>query len=173
MIATTPGHAVTRYEGDACFFEEHSQQLRAVVSRRVRTSAANIEDACALAWLQWVRHQPRGDYVFPWLCSTAIREAIKLHRRTSQTVGLDQLTDGAADRAYGPEDRLELIAAGQAFRQARLRPHERRLIALRVLGYSRPEMTGLSGHSERTIDRHLSRAQRRLRAARAQHEGAG
>jgi len=50
-----------------------------------------------------------------------------------------------------------------------LRPRERRLIALRGLGYSRRQMSELTGDSYRTVDRQLGRAQRKLALARHAH----
>jgi DNA-binding CsgD family transcriptional regulator len=61
---------------------------------------------------------------------------------------------------------LELIAAGEDVRRARLRPREARLVGLRVAGYSRAEMAELTGGTQRTVERHLGRAQRKLRDAR-------
>jgi DNA-directed RNA polymerase specialized sigma24 family protein len=148
-------------------FASYARRLEAVVSRRVRTSRANLEDACGFAWLQLVRHQPEPGVAFAWLCTTAVREAIKLDRRAGQVVALDDV----AEVATGPfPGRLELLAAGEQVRAARLRPREARVIGLRVAGYGRPDIAGLTGDSQRTVDRQLARAQRKLcdvrRAAR-------
>ena len=154
------------YSGEARLFEQHGGQLRAVVAQHVRTSAANVEDACGFAWLQLVRHRPLKRTAFAWLCTTAIREATKLHRKTSRLVDLDEVVDAAIDARHGPDDRLELIAAGEQIRGARLRPREERLLGLRVAGYSRKQMAALTGDSHRTIDRQLVRAQRKLHDTR-------
>lgn len=155
-----------RHDDDAQLFERHAPRLKHAVSRRVCTSAANVEDACGFAWLQLVRCQPRRSTAFAWLCTTAIREAVKLHRRTSQTVALDRMTD-AADARHSLDWRLELIGAGQEIREASLRPREARLVGLRVAGYSREQMAELTGETCRVVDRQLGRAQRRLRAVRS------
>ena len=144
-------------------FASHARQLQAVVSRRVRTSRANVEDACGFAWLQLVRNQPEPAIAFPWLCTTAVREAIKLDRRARQVVALDDVVEVATDPFPG---RVELIAAGEQMRAAGLRPREGRLLGLRVAGYGRREIAELTGDSCRTVDRQLVRAQRRLRDVR-------
>ena len=64
-------------------FDQHARRLNAVVSRSVRTSQANVEDACGFAWLQLIRHQPPRAAALAWLRTTAVREAMKLRRRTA------------------------------------------------------------------------------------------
>jgi RNA polymerase sigma factor (sigma-70 family) len=147
-------------------FERHAPQLRAVVSRSVRTSPVNVEDACGFAWLQLMRRRPPAAVAFAWLCRTAIREAVKLHRRAAETVSLDEAGEVAGDSPHSADRHLELIIAGEEVRAARLRPREARLLGLRVAGYSREEIVELTGDSYRTVDRQLSRAQRKLLTAR-------
>jgi DNA-binding CsgD family transcriptional regulator len=113
-----------------------------------------------------VRHRPDRQTAFAWLCTTAIREAVKLDRRTSQFAGLDEAAHLAAEACHAVDARLGLIAAGQVIRRARLRPREAALVGLGVAGYSRGEMATFTGDSYRTVDRQLARAQRRLRVAR-------
>jgi DNA-directed RNA polymerase specialized sigma24 family protein len=93
---------------EAQLFEQHAGRLEAVVSRRVRTSPANVEDACGFAWLQLVR---RRHVAFAWLCTTAIREAMALDRRGAHTVCLEQIAEASADTRYGLDGQLELICA--------------------------------------------------------------
>jgi DNA-directed RNA polymerase specialized sigma24 family protein len=140
--------------------------LQAVVSRRVHTSPVNVEDACGFAWLQLVRRGSRPASTFAWLCTTAIREAIRLCRRAALTDTLDEADETAADPRDGLHARLELIATGEQIRGARLRPREARLVGLRAAGYRREEMAEVTGESCRTVDRQLGRAQRKLRHAR-------
>ena len=147
-------------------YENHARSLQAVVSRRVHTSPANVEDACGFAWLQLVRHGNRPASTFAWLCAIAIREAVKIHRRAARTVGLDEVADAATDPRYEVDWRLELISAGEEIRQARLGPREARLVGLRAAGFSREQMAELTGDTYRTVDRQLAGAQRKLRVAR-------
>jgi DNA-directed RNA polymerase specialized sigma24 family protein len=67
-------------------FREHHPRLRSHVGRLVRTSRANIEDACSFACLQLLRHQPDREHVYGWLLRTATREAIKLDQQARRAV---------------------------------------------------------------------------------------
>jgi RNA polymerase sigma factor (sigma-70 family) len=146
-------------------FARQARRLHAVVSRNVRTSAANVDDACGFAWLQLVRHRPPAAVAFAWLCTTAVREAIKLDQRTTRLIGLDQLARVATDSSPRAESSLERIAVGEQTTAVRLRPREARVVGLRVASYSRDEIAELTGESHRTIDRQLGRARRKLRDA--------
>src|SRR5437764_15090276 len=119
---------------DAQLFEPHALQLRAVVSGRVRTSPVNVEDACGFAWLQLGRRRPPAAVAFAWLCTTAIREAVKLHRRAADAVSLDEVAEVVEDPRHAPDRQLELIIAGEDVKAARLRSREARLLGLRVAG---------------------------------------
>ena len=74
---------------DEQLFAQDARRLEAVVARRVRTSPANVDDACGFAWLQFVRHRPTRAVAFAWLCTTAVREAIKLDRQMARAVRFD------------------------------------------------------------------------------------
>ena len=102
---------------------------------------------------------------FAWLCTTAVREAIKLDQRTTRLIGLDQLARIATDSSPRAKSSLERIAVGEQITAVRLRPREARVLGLRVAGYSRHEIAALTGDSHRTIDRQLRRARRKLRDA--------
>ena len=156
--------AATR-AGHAELFAQHARRLHGVVSATVRTSAANVDDACGFAWLQLVSHRPPASIAFTWLRTTAVREAIELDRRTAGAIGLEEAAEVAVDPAMRPEGLLEVIAVGQQVRTARLRPREARVLGLRGAGYSRDEIAELTGVSHRTIDRQLGRARRKLRDA--------
>ena len=156
---------------DGELFEEHADRLLAAVRAAVRTSPVNVEDACAFAWLQLVRYRPERACVFGWLRKTAIREAVRLEWRSVRTVELDTVADVVAGPALGLDGRLGLIVAGEQIRAARLRPREARVLAFRVAGYSRREIAQLTGDSDRSVDRQLVRAERKLNDVRdAQRE---
>jgi RNA polymerase sigma factor (sigma-70 family) len=147
-------------------FQAYAAPLFAAVAATVRTSPVNAEDACAFAWLQLLRRRPSAAVAFAWLCTTAIREAVKLQRRTAQTVDLDQVEEVSPDPHSRPKGQLELIVAGEEIKAARLRPREAKLVGLRVAGYSREQMAELTGDTHRSVDRQLGRARRKLRHAR-------
>jgi DNA-binding CsgD family transcriptional regulator len=141
-----------------------------VVSATARTSAVNVDDACGFAWLQLVSHRPPAAVALAWLCTTAVREAIKLDQRIARVISLDELAEVAADATGGPKRSLELIAAGELVRAALLGPREARVLGLRVASYTREEIAELTDDSYRTIDRQLGRARRKLTAARRDRE---
>ena len=170
MATTRPLAPQPRGDYDE-LFEELADRLLAAVRAAVRTSLVNVEDACAFAWLQLVRYRPERACAFGWLRKTAIREAVRLERRGARTVDLDTVADLVAEPALGPDRRLGLMVAGKQIRAARLRPREARVLAFRVAGYSRREIAQLTGDSDRSVDRQLVRAQRKLNDVRdAQRE---
>lgn len=70
-------------QGDeARLFAQFNDELMQLVGRSVRTSPEVIEDACSIAWAQFLAHQP--DRARPWkgwLFRTAQREAWRLGRQ--------------------------------------------------------------------------------------------
>ena len=71
---------------EAGLYAQLALKLARIVANRVTTSSANIDDACAFAWLQMLRHQPARETLRAWLVTTGIREAIKLERRARRQV---------------------------------------------------------------------------------------
>jgi DNA-directed RNA polymerase specialized sigma24 family protein len=70
---------------EPALFTEIHPRLRDHVRLRVRTSRANVEDACSFAFLQLLRYQPDREHLYGWLLRTATREAIKLDQRARRT----------------------------------------------------------------------------------------
>jgi DNA-directed RNA polymerase specialized sigma24 family protein len=97
--------AATRPD-DEQLFVRHARRLHAVVRATVRTSPANVEDACGFAWLQLVRHRPPAAAAFAWLRTTAVREAIKLQHRTARLIDLEGLAEVAPERRRSRSARL-------------------------------------------------------------------
>jgi DNA-directed RNA polymerase specialized sigma24 family protein len=52
---------------EAALFDRYHVRLVRVVGRAVTASRQTIEDACAFAWVQLLRSQPRRQHVFAWL----------------------------------------------------------------------------------------------------------
>jgi DNA-directed RNA polymerase specialized sigma24 family protein len=157
---------------EAQLFELHARILRSRVGRQVRTSHANIEDACAFAWMQMLNYQPPRDRLIGWLRRTAVREAIKLDRRGRRWTELTE-DPGALRLVAGSltDDCLELLAARDAIAAAQLRDREADLLALHAAGYSYAGTAKLRSITPRTAERQLLRARRKLRSARlAQRE---
>ncbi len=76
---------VGRQGDEAELYARYGPKLRRIVDHQVRTSSANVEDACSHAWLQMPRYQPARETLLSWLVRTGIREAVKLDRRARVT----------------------------------------------------------------------------------------
>src|SRR5215210_7459116 len=89
-------------QGDeAELFELYNPVLMRRVARAVRTSPDVIEDACSIAWTQFLRHQPDRDREWRWwLFRTAQREAWVLDRKRRETRSFE---DDSGDGTWGPE----------------------------------------------------------------------
>jgi DNA-directed RNA polymerase specialized sigma24 family protein len=75
------------------FASFHNELVRKV-RRAVRTSEANVDDACAFAWTQFLRYQPDRERNWRgWLHRVASREALHLHIQERRIVHI-----GPADR---------------------------------------------------------------------------
>jgi DNA-directed RNA polymerase specialized sigma24 family protein len=73
-------------------FERYHHVLRRRVRAVVDTSEANVEDACMYSWTKFLgRKLDDIDVAHSWLTTVAIREAVKLERRSRRT---DPLTVG-------------------------------------------------------------------------------
>jgi RNA polymerase sigma factor (sigma-70 family) len=155
-------------------FREHHPRLRNHVARVVRTSRANVEDACSFAFLQLLRHQPGREHVYGWLLRTATREAIKLDQRARRAVPLPHGSDDHGGREPFDErarPEVELLAAREAVAAAGMTAREWRIVGLHAAGLSYTEVSRVTGDSERTVQRQLLRGRHKLRAARARQGG--
>jgi RNA polymerase sigma factor (sigma-70 family) len=129
-----------------------------------------IEDACQFAWSRLVYHRDRvrPETAFAWLAKTAIHEAFKLLARQRRETSLDeeleqrgdQLADTALADLYETARRRERIAG-----VADLPERQQRVLWLHALGLSHQEMAAHESCTQRTVQRQLMRARRRLRAA--------
>jgi RNA polymerase sigma factor (sigma-70 family) len=154
---------------EAELYSQLAHKLARIVANRVKTSSANVDDACAFAWLQMLRHQPPRETLLAWLVTTGTREATKLDRRARRQV---EPTDDLADvtclsTGHRPiEAHLDVLAAREAIADAGLRPREAEILSAHVAGYSYAEIADAKCLTTRTVERQLLRANRRLRAAR-------
>ena len=123
-------------QGDeAELFERYNDQLMRRLARVVRTSPDVIEDACSIAWAQFLRHQPDRDREWrAWLFRTAQREAWLLDRKRRETRTFEADSDDRswiaepADRRDAFTERDELEAAVDVL--AQLPPGLRRIAFL-------------------------------------------
>ena len=113
----------------------------------MRTSDANIDDACAIAWAKLVSNQPRRASVFSWLVTVAVHEAYRLdrHDRTTLTDGEELERLPAMKEGDFPEQRILWGETLEALES--VHPRKRRMLLLTVLGYTCKELGAEDGVS--------------------------
>ena len=142
--------------------------VRGQVCSEVTASDAVIDDACQFAWTRLLHHRHRvgRDRAVSWVLATALHEVFKLVRRDSHDLSLEELMEETGDlrlnraapapeEAVGARLRLELLRE--------LPERQERLIWLRGLGFSYPEMATEADVTVRTVERQLMKARRNLR----------
>ena len=170
---------MTVLRGDeAELFAEHHDHLLRIVRGLVVAPEALIEDACAMAWEQLLRHQPkRGPSLIGWLRVVAVREAWRLSRIQRRQPGLEDAVDpdtidaplGESWEAVvpGSADTERELEAQHALRVlAALPEKQRRYFALNVGGYRYEEIVQVTGATYTNVNKHLARARDNVRAAR-------
>jgi RNA polymerase sigma factor (sigma-70 family) len=158
-------------QGDeAELFASYNDDLMRRVKALVRTSDAIVEDACAIAWTQFLRHQPeRGRSWRAWLKTTAVREAWALDRQRRETKSLSATTEDGwiVVEPVDPRDQFdvhdELDAAVQVLEQ--LPPRLRRIAFLRATGHRYREISEITGDSRTRITALVGRANDHIREA--------
>jgi RNA polymerase sigma factor (sigma-70 family) len=169
--------AVQSNVNPAALFDAYHDGLCASVRRVVTTSDANIEDACMFAWAALLdRELEYPDAVCGWLYTVAVREAIKLARRSRGTVAIPERENGEVLEPADPRDpirtREALIDAAAVVRAAGLTGRQARILGLQVLGFSYQEIAAVhTGDSQRTVERQILGARRKLTNALAHHRG--
>lgn len=146
-----------------------SERLVKIVRSDVRAPDPVIEDACQFAWSRLIHHRDRlcRETVLSWLVTTAVREAFKLIRRDGRELSLDAALESAREplirlHAPGAEELVELRE--RLAEIGHLPERQQRLVWLQGIGYTYGEMASCTGCSQRTVERQLLRAKRRLRA---------
>ena len=162
---------------DAQLFAAFHAELHSMVRRCVKTSAANIDDACADAWLALLRFRPeRRPTIRGWLVVVAIREAVKRDRRDRRLrtlVEFGDREDAGAEVVADVVPSLQvsdeaLHEARQALEQvAALDQRDREVFVLHVAGYSYDEIAELIGATRTAVDRYLRRARCHIRGCPA------
>jgi DNA-directed RNA polymerase specialized sigma24 family protein len=84
---------------EALLFAKHHAALRGRVRGVVKTSDANVDEACSFAWMQLIRRQPTRATVLAWLTTVAIREAIRLDRQDRRTAHFEPGDHQLLDRS--------------------------------------------------------------------------
>jgi RNA polymerase sigma factor (sigma-70 family) len=147
-----------------------ADRLDRIVRLGVRAPDAVIEDACQCAWSRLAGHvgRVRTDSVLPWLARTAVREALRLLRRESRELSLELASGDAprlalVSRAPGADELVEQRERLDSIRS--LPERQRRMLWLAGIGLSYADIADTTGSSERTVERQLLRARRKLREA--------
>lgn len=172
MPATSP----LPLRGDeADLYAELQPRMLRLLRLRIAGSDALIEDACAFAWLQLLRCQPRRDSVYGWLCKTAIHAAYNLSRRERRDIRLDGWApDTDAESVEPASDPLEVeVERREAARHAldvlaEMPERQRRYHALLASGHSYREICQLTGATYTNVNKHLARASARIHDERVQ-----
>src|SRR3954447_16104820 len=158
-------------QGDeAELFALYNDALMRRVARVVRTSPETIEDACSIAWAQFLRHQPDRDREWrAWLFKTAQREAWALDQARYGTKSFDAEPDenGSAAEPLDSRDQFadrdDLEAAVDVLE--RLPPRLRRIAFLRATGHRYSEIQEITGDSRTRVSQLIRRANEQIRAA--------
>ena len=155
-------------------FARYHHKLRNRVRAIVRTSDANVEDACMYAWLQFLSDELDGRSVgTSWLTTVAIREAVKLDRAERRDLPAASPSAEAVDRA-DPRDHYaarDLVAyAAAVIRDAGLTGRQLQIISLQLWGLSYEQIAANTGDSLRTVERQVLRANHKI-AEVLEHQG--
>ena len=108
-----PAQLPVRFRGDEPeLYLKFNRQLVAKIDHAVVAQREDVEDACAFAWVQFLRHQPDRDQNWQgWLFRTAQREAWRLSaiRRSELRLRSEMPDRGLTDpdRSTDPVRRLE------------------------------------------------------------------
>lgn len=158
-----PAEARTLNGDEAGLFEAHHKQLVRIVAGSVNASRQTIEDACAFAWAQLLRYQPDRRHVRAWLVRVATREAWRLTAEEWRMGADEDAMERLAVCSTDTEGRLGWVHGTSVL--ASLGAKESQLLLLAAAGYSYVEISEITGHSRRAVERRLMRARRHLREA--------
>jgi RNA polymerase sigma factor (sigma-70 family) len=113
-------------------FQSFNAELHRDVGRAVRASDADVEDACAYAWAQFLRYQPDRDRNWRgWLYRVATREAIRLSRIDTHTLPIFRTNEFFESEAKGV---VEPIDPRQDLADKRIDLHDALVMLSRVPG---------------------------------------
>lgn len=147
---------------EAQVFATHQVKLERAVRFAVHAPEAVIEDACAHAWLQFLRCQPDRSTVGAWLRTVAIRHAWHLNAREQRDAHYDAMAS-PQDLVEGPSLDVASEARGALHAVADLPAPQRACLTLVVAGHSYDEVASITGRSLTSVKRQLTRARRHLR----------
>jgi RNA polymerase sigma factor (sigma-70 family) len=148
------------------------------VAGRVNTSPDIIEDACAFAWVQFMRYQPSRERAWKaWLVTTAEREAWRPHGIAAAVVPHEFKTKEGETLTYEPvdprtkraDDRAEAMDALEVL--AAIPARRRRVMELHVAGLTYREIADVMGIGRTRVNHLINEANSAIRKERARRAG--
>jgi DNA-directed RNA polymerase specialized sigma24 family protein len=168
LAGAMPGASRPPQGDEAELFLSFNAELQRKIATKVATSPQIIEDACAFAWMEFLRYQPdRAREWKGWLFVTAQREAWRLDRERRSTMTLDMpigergLPRDPRDPRSPHDQALDLLATVEMLDQ--LPPRLRRIAFLRGVGLRYSEITEITGDSPGRIGVLVTRTNDRIR----------
>lgn len=129
-------------------YREHQPRLVALLRGALSAREQTREDACSFAWVQLIRCQPERVHVMAWLYVVARREALRLLALERRFPVLEAVGDHHVLAQRGPlEDPTPERARAALEALAGLPQRQRRLMALKVAGFSYVEIAAVQGIS--------------------------
>ena len=162
-------HSPHLHGDEADLFREFNDILLAAVAKRVNTSRAIVEDACAFAWLQFLLHPPDRQRAWrAWMIKVAERRAWLLHREDLIETTYEVRNEGGVSVLPDPVDHrdrteqyLDVTAALETL--AQLPERRRQAKELHVQGYTYEEIAPVLGVSSTRVDHLVREANQAIR----------
>jgi hypothetical protein len=116
--STVAEQVAARLLGDeAELYLEFNRQLVRTVQKCVDASRDTVDDACAFAWVQFMRLRPDRDRNWrSWLITTAEREVWRLTHQEGRTIGFE--VRDSDELEYEPQDPCDRIQERADLRHA-------------------------------------------------------
>jgi DNA-directed RNA polymerase specialized sigma24 family protein len=134
------------------------------IARHVHTSRDNVEDACAFAWIQFLKHQPDRDRSWEgWLYRVAKNEAFRLtalERREAELVTSEDRPVELPDPRDRYAERLEFLSAVQKLKK--LSPLHQETVMIRSQVSTQREVAEIMGLSRQRVAYLLTQAHMRV-----------
>jgi RNA polymerase sigma factor (sigma-70 family) len=176
-LSSAVGTCHARQGDEAELYERHHRRLLRAVARAVNAPPELVEDACQTAWTALLRCDVERATVFSWLRVVAINEARRQCARTRNeipagpflTADRSGLAPGehpepAGDRRDVPDQVIARIKHTERLEDlARLKPHDRRALYLKGLGYGYREIMQITGASQTAVSRRITEGRHALR----------
>ncbi len=164
MSAPGRQHCAAAVGDEAGLYRDLQPRLLALLGSTLTAREQTLEDACSFAWVQLIACQPERRHVMAWLYVVARRKALRLLALERRFPALEAVGDHHVLADPGPfEDPTPERARAALEALAGLPQRQRRLMALKVAGFSYVEIAAVQAISYTAVNRHLARARVQLR----------